>query len=246
MRALTVITLMLIGLQVQAQVVGAGMTKLVTKYDAGEYEWVLKKAEALMEDDNAKKDPETYMWAAMCNLVLFHSDDPKLKETYRGGLRDALKYTAKAASKDKEDRAFISAQKDFITDLKRQGIALALTYVQENDMRKANHIYKQIMTFDPADVNVQFAKAITDLKMNNTAEAEKLIAEALPIIENSYRDLSFVPDPVSSPLLRDAVVYYIDHLAMHNLADSARHAAFVGRIIFPLDEEIKQKAASLE
>jgi hypothetical protein len=37
---------MLIGLQVQAQVVGAGMTKLVTKYDAGEYEWVLKKAEA--------------------------------------------------------------------------------------------------------------------------------------------------------------------------------------------------------
>lgn len=240
------IVLLLLCLQAQAQVVDASLTKLEPKYEAGDYEWVLKKAEALMEDDKAKKNPEVYIWAAMCNLALYRSEDAKLKEAYRGGLRDALKYAAKAASKDKGERAFMLAQKDFITDLKKEGIALALSYVQENDMRKANHVYKQMMTFDPTDDNIQFAKAITDLKMNNTAEAEKLISEAFPRLETSYRNLSFTPDPISSPLLRDAVVYYIDHLAMRQQTDSARHAAFVGRIIFPLDEEIKQKAESLK
>jgi len=246
MRYTTVILLLLLSLHLQAQVADAGLTKLVPKYEAGDYEWVLKKAEALMEDDKAKKDPEVYMWAAMCNLALYRSEDPKLKDAYRGGLRDALRYAAKAASKDKNERAFMLAQKDFIAELKKEGIALALTYMQENDMRKANHVYKQIMTFDPTDDNIQFAKAITDLKMNNIAEAEKLIAEAFPRLESSYRDLSFTPDPISSPLLREAVVYYIDHLAMYHRTDSARHAAFVGRIIFPLDEEIKQKAESLK
>lgn len=243
---LPVVALLLMTLSLKAQVVDAVLDKLAAKFSQGDYEWVLKKAEALMEDDKTKKDPEVYLWAAMCNLALYRSDDPKLKDTYRAGLRDALKYAAKAASKDQGDHTFMIAQKDFVNDLKKEGIALALIHVQENDMRKANHVYKQLLTFAPEDDNIRFAKAITDLKMNNVAEAEKLIAEALPRIEASYRDLSFRPDPVSSPILRDAVVYYIDHLAMNNLTDSARHAAFVGRIIFPLDEDIKFKAESLK
>ena len=246
MRTLGVVCFLTIASCSQAQVVDATMDKWIPKYNAGEFEWVLKKAEALMEDEKAKKTAEPYMWAAMCNLALYRSEDAKLKDTYKAGLRDALKYAAKAATKDSKDLVFIAAQKEFLSDLKKEGIALAQSYIDAKDVRKANYTYKQILTFDPKDDNIQFAKAVTDIKMSNTVDADKSIAESLPRIEANYRDLSFKPDPISSPLLRDAVIYYIDHLTMLNLKDSARHAVFVGRMIYPFDEEIKKKGESLK
>lgn len=239
------IVLLLLNLPVQGQVVDAALDKLASKFDQADFVWVLKKAEALMDNEKTKRDAEPCMWAAMCYFELYRSEDVKLSDSYRNGLREALKLAAKSAAKDK-DGSFIAKQSEFLTELKKEGLMLAQEYADEQDYRKANHVYKQIMTFDPKDDNVRFAKAVIDLKMNNVAEAEKLITESLPRIEASYRDLSFKPDPVSSPLLRDAVLYYIDHLAMNNLRDSARDAAFVGRIIFPLDEDIKFKAESLK
>lgn len=245
MRLLPVIGLLLLHLTASGQVVDAALDKLASKFHQADFVWVLKKAEALMDDDKAKKDPEPFMWAAMCYFELHRSEDPKLSDTYRNGLREALKLAAKSASKDK-DGTFIAKQTEFLNELKKEGIAIAQAHAAEQDYRKASHVYKQVMSFNPEDDNVRFAKAVIDLRMNNVAEAEKLIAQSLPRIEASYRDLSFKPDPVSSPLLRDAVIYYIDHLAMNNLRDSARYAAFVGRIIFPLDEDIKFKAESLK
>jgi hypothetical protein len=246
MRTLGIVCFLMIAACANAQVVDAAMDKWIPKYNEGEFEWVLKKAEALMEDEKAKKTPEPYMWAAMCNLALYRSEDAKLKDTYKAGLRDALKFAAKAATKDSKEMEFISAQKDFLTDLKKEGIALAQSYIDAQDVRKANYTFKQILAFDPKDDNIQFAKAITDIKMSNTVDADKSIAEALPRLEANYRDLNFKPDPISSPLLRDAVIYYIDHLTMLNLKDSALQAVFIGRMIYPLDEEIKKKGESLK
>lgn len=245
MRLVVFIVVMIISLHADAQVVNCTLKKLESKYADRNYEWVLKKAEALMEDNNLKKSPEPYMWAAMCHLALYRSEDAKVKDLNKGGLREALKYAAKSATKDKNGE-FINAQRDFLNELKGEGVAVALEYMATQDVRKANHVYKQILLFNPTDDNIQFVKGVTDIKMNNLAEAEKSISESLPRIESNYRDLSFTPDPISSPLLREAVIYYIDHLAMNNRTDSARHAAFVGRIIFPLDETIKQKAESLK
>lgn len=245
MRLLPAIALLIMALPLRAQVVDAALDKLAERFAKADYEWVLKKADAMMANDKTKKDPEPYMWAAMCHFELHRSENEGLRDSYRSGLRDALRLAARAAAKDR-DGTFMAAQRDFLNALKKEGIALAQTHVSEDDFRKAGHIYKQILTFDPDDDNIRFAKAVTDLKMNNTTEAERLIAESLPRIEASYRDLSFRPDPVSSPLLRDAVMYYIDHLAMQNMRDSARDVAFVGRIIFPLDEDFKFKAESLK
>lgn len=245
MRLLLSIALLMLALPLRAQVVNAALDKLAEKFAKADYEWVLKKADGMMTNDKTKKDPEPFMWAAMCHFELYRSEDENVQDLNRSGLRDALRLAARAAAKDR-DGTFIAAQQVFLNELKKEGIALASAHLAEDDARKAGHIYKQILTFDPDDDNIRFAKAISDLKMNNTAEAERLIAEALPRIEASYRDLSFRPDPVSSPLLRDAVMYYIDHLAMYDMRDSAREAAFVGRIIFPLDEDFKFKAESLK
>jgi hypothetical protein len=245
MRSAATIVMMFIFVHANAQVVNGTLDKLASKYADRNFEWVLKKAEALMEDNVLKKSPEPYMWAAMCHFELYRSDDAKVRDLNKGGLREALKYAAKAATKDK-DGEFVEAQREFLNELKGQGVALAQQYLASQDVRKANHVYKQILSFNPTDDNIHFVKGVTDIQMNNLVEAEKAIAESLPRIESNYRDLSFKPDPISLPLLREAVMYYIDHLAMNNRTDSARHAAFVGRIIFPLDEGIKQKAESFK
>lgn len=245
MRTLPVIALLLLALRMEAQVVDGMLDKLADKFSQADYAWVLKKAEAMMDNDKTRSDPEPYMWASMCHYELALSEDEQVRNLHKGGVRDALKLAAKSASKDKEGK-FTAAQSEYLSELKREGIALALEHVQNDDLRKANHIYKQILTFAPEDDNVRLAKAVTDLKMNNTSEAEKLISEALPRIEANYRDLSFKPDPISSPLLRDAMLYYIDHLELQSQRAMARDAAFVGRIIFPLDEEMRFKAESLK
>ncbi len=245
MRVLLSIALVLASAVSWAQTSDPFYEKLLAKHRQGDHVAVLKKAEGLMEDDKAKKDPDPYLIAAMCHLALYRADDAKLKESHKGGLREALKYTAKAASKDKEG-TLLAQHSEFLNDLRKEGIALASVHVAEADYRKANGIYKQILAFAPQDDNVRMAKAVTDIRMNYAAEGEKLFAEALPRLDSAYRDLAYVPDPISASLLRDAFLYCIDHLKMSGQLEAAQNAAFVARIIYPLDEDIKFKAESLK
>lgn len=245
MRGFGFIFPLLISAVAWAQTSDPTFEKLLAKHRQGDHVAVLKKAESYMEDDKAKKYPDPYLLAGMCQFALYRSDDPKLKEAYRSGLREALKLVAKAASKDK-DGAILSHHRDFLNDLKKEGIALAVSQSAEADFRKANGTYKQIMAFDPADDNVRMAKAVTDIRMNYAAEGEKLISETLPRLENSYRDMAYVPDPVSSVLLRDAFLYILDHLSRTGQREAGQNAAFTARIIFPLDDDIKLKAEALK
>jgi len=233
--------MVLFTLPVWAQVVNGTEDKLAERFGKSDYEWVLKKAEGLMSNDKTRKDPEGYMWASMCHLQLSRSEDEKIRNNYRNGLREALKLAAKSASKDKEG-SFIADQSEYLTELKKEGVAMAQAHLAEEDHRKANYLFKQMMMFAPEDQNIVLAKGVTDLQMNNTMEGERLCAEALPRIEAKYRDLSHRPDPTSAPLLRASIIYYINHLGRSDLRDDARNASFVARIIFPLDEEVKTLA----
>jgi hypothetical protein len=245
MRNLLLIGLLFSNAVCSAQTSDPFYEKLLAKHRQGDHVAVLKKAEGLMEDDKTKKDPDPYLLAAMCHLSLYRSDDPKLKESNKGGVREALKLAAKAASKDKEG-ALLAQHPEFLNDLRKEGVTLASVHVADADYRKANGIFKQILAFAPQDDNVRMAKAVTDIRMNYAPEGERLMAEALPRLDSAYRDLAYVPDPISAPLLRDAFLYCIDHLKMTGQIEAAKNAAFVARIIYPLDEDIKFKAESLK
>ena len=65
-------------------------------------------------------------------------------------------------------------------------------------------------------------------------------------MEQNYRDLEYEPDPISSPLLKDAVIFYIDHLVKNSLADSAKTITLSARVFFPLDEEINKRYKELK
>ncbi|MFM1876708.1 MAG: hypothetical protein RL266_2445 [Bacteroidota bacterium] len=230
---------------VSAQVFEPQFDQVAKKFEKGSYESALETAEALMENDKYKKEPEPYLWAAMCFYQIHLSDDEKLKERFKSALRDALKYAGKAVAKDKNG-TLMENNKDFFDTMKEEGIKAANEFELENNYRKASYTYKQILAFAPEDAFVQFAKGVTDIRLSSMVEAEKEIGEAFPVIERNYRDLSYEPDPVSSPLLKPNVIYYIDHLLAGNYADSAKTVLMAARVFFPLDEEIKQKLQELE
>ena len=74
--------------------------------------------------------------------------------------------------------------------------------------------------------------------MNNTYEAEKDLAVSMKDLNLKYRDLDYRPDPNSTPLVKDGMIYYLDNLINGEMLDSARNVVFSARLFFPLDEEI--------
>ncbi|MBL4586233.1 MAG: hypothetical protein JKX84_04125 [Flavobacteriales bacterium] len=228
-----------------AQVSNPEFTAVAKKFESGKFGPALESAESLIDNDKHRKKPEPYLWASMCFYEIYISEDEKLNAVYRSALRNALKHAGKAVSKDKNGNLIANNSEYFVT-MKKAGVAYAAEYLADDNARKASYTYKQILKFAPDDQNIRFAKAITDIKLNNTFDAERDINVAFPVLEKNYRDLNYQPDPVSSPLLKDAVIYYIDHLVENSFIDSAKSITLSARVFFPLDEEINKRYKELK
>lgn len=226
------------------QVNNPEFTKVAKKFESGKYASALESAEGLIDNDKHRKKPEPYLWASMCFYEIYKSEDAKLNALYRSAMRNALKHAGKAVSKDKNGNV-VSNNSDYFTTMKKAGVDYAAEYLADDNARKASYTYKQILKFAPDDQNIRFVKAITDIKLNNVFDAERDIKKAFPILEENYRNLEYEPDPVSSPLLKDAVIYYIDHLVENTYVDSAKAITLSARVFFPLDEEINKRYTEL-
>jgi len=227
-----------------SQVSNPEFDKIAKKFEKGSWESALESAESLIDNDKHRKKPEPYLWAAMCFYELSKSEDEKIQERFKSALRDALKYAGKAVSKD-NNGDIVKDNADFFDTMKKEGLAYAKGYESEDDFRKAQYTYKQILKFAPNDPYIQFTKGVTDIRMSSMYEAEREIKASFPILEENYRNLEYQPDPISSPLLKPAVIYYADHLIGSNFTDSAKTVLLSARVFFPLDEEIKQKLQDL-
>lgn len=243
--ATLIVTLLTTSALCLAQVQNPEFDKVAKRFNQGKYESALESAELLIDSDKHRKKPEPYLWASMCYFEISKSDDEKLKSRIKSPLKNALKYAGKAVSKDKSGN-FVEENADYFATMKKEGVAKAMEQTEAGDYRKASYTYKQIMKFVPSDSYVQFAKGVTDIRLNSFSEAERNINSSLPSIEASYRNLDYEPDPVSSPLLKPSVMFYIDHLIENAYTDSAKNMALSARVFFPLDEEIKSRIESLE
>jgi len=227
------------------QVNNPEFNNVAKKYEKEAWVSALESAESLIDNDKHRKKPEPYLWASMCFYELSKSDDPKIQEQYKSALRDALKFAGKAVSKDKNGD-MVQDNQEYFDLMRKEGIAYAQAHEKEDDYRKASYTYKQIQDFAPNDPYIQFVKGVTDIRLSSMYDAEREIKASFPILEASYRNLDYVPDPISSPLLKPAVTYYADHLIGSNYVDSARVVLLSARVFFPLDEEIKQKLQNLQ
>jgi len=244
MRILPLLFLLAISIVALGQVKNPEFTNVAKKFESGKFGPALESAESLIDNDKHRKKPEPYLWASMCFYKIYLSDDEKLKATYGSALRNALKHAGKAVSKDKNGN-LVENNSDYFVTMKEAGVAFAAEYLADDNARKASYTYKQILKFAPTDQYIRFAKAVTDIKLNNTFDAERDIKTAFPVLEANYRNLDYQPDPVSSPLLKDAVLYYIDHLVENSYIDSAKKITLSARVFFPLDEEISDRYEEL-
>lgn len=245
MRLLLIASFVMNCLPLFSQVVNAEFDKVAKKFEKGTYESALESAEALMENDKHRKNPEPYLWASMCYYQIYLSDDDKMKERVKSPLKNALKYAGKAVSKDKNGN-LTDANRTYFETMKNAGVQEAVRQGSEGDFRKAAYTYKQIMDFAPEDPFIQFAKGVNDIKMSSAFEAEKALSEAMPDLVEKYRDLDYEPDPISSTLLKPNMLFYIDYLAENAYLDSARKVTMSARVFFPLDEDIKQRLQQLD
>lgn len=227
-----------------AQVVNPVHDNLAEKFEAGKIESVLMKAEKLMDNDKYKKSPEPYLWASICYLELHRSDDAKIQAYYKSALKNAQRYAAKAAGKDKEGN-FIRENWDFIQDLKKESLELAKKQIDKSDYRKANYTFKQLTKIDPTDDNALFLKGVMDLRLNNGADASRNISKAMTSLNLKYRDLDYQPDRNSASLVQDQILFYLDQLINTEQLDSARKVVFSARLFFPLDKEVNKRYEDL-
>jgi hypothetical protein len=227
-----------------AQVINPEHDNLAEKFEDGKIESVLMKAEKLMDNDKYKQSPEPYLWASICYLELYRSEDPKIQSYYKNALKDAQKYAAKAVSKD-EDGNFIRENWEFIEDLKKESLLEANEQRGSEDYRKANYTFKQLAKIDTSDDNVLFLKGIMELRLNNQYEAARNIAQAMIGLNAKYRDLDYQPDKNSVQMVQEEIVFYLDQLINTEQLDSAKNVVFSARLFFPLDEQVNQRYEEL-
>lgn len=240
----TLMMLTCLFLTTNAQVANPEHDNLVDRFEAGKIESVLMKAEKLMDNDKYKKTPEPYLWASICYLELHRSEDSKIQAYYKNALKNAQKYAAKAVSKDKEGN-FIRENWEFIEDLKKESLVLANEQLANEDYRKANYTFKQLVKIDPNDDNALFLKGMMELRLNNGNEASRSISKAMTGLNQKYRDLDYQPDKQSAPMVQDQIIYYLDQLINTEQLDSARKVVFSARLFFPLDEAVNKRYEDL-
>ncbi|MCF8459706.1 MAG: hypothetical protein K9G46_03200 [Flavobacteriales bacterium] len=244
MRLFSLLLLILLTTAVFGQVNNPEFEVIAKKYEKEAWVSALESAEALIDNDKHRKSPEPYLWASMCFYEISKSEDQKIIDQYKLPMRDALKFAGKAASKDKNGD-IVKDNQEYFDLMRKEGIAVAQAYEKEEDYRKASYTYKQLQEFAPNDPYIQFVKGVTDIRLSSMYEAEREIKASFPILEASYRNLDYVPDPISSPLLKPAVEYYADYLINNSFGDSAKTVLLSARVFFPLDENIKKKLQDL-
>lgn len=226
------------------QVVDPQFDKVAKRFSSGKYEAALERAESLIDKDKYRQEPELYLWAAMSLYELSKSEDPKVQELFHDPLRDALRHTGKAATKDREGK-LLKTHAAFVDTMLSQGVKVSRQLIDAGDARKAGYLLKQMLNFASTNKYLVFANAVNDIRMHNYFDAQRAMSKVFPKLEQHYRDLDYKPDPITSSYFKSDLISYTDHLLEAAYQDSARKVLLSGRIFFPLDEEIKQRLQNL-
>lgn len=221
-----------------AQVIGGEIVKLEELYDKGKFEDCAWKAEALIEKDEYRKNPEPYLYISMCYYEIHTSDDEKMKEYYKTALKDALKYAVKMRTYDKEAN-FYNDNKEFLDILRKACFDEAKALMDKKDYSKASsYYYKQLVKLDPDDAELLFVKGVCDALMRNSSEAYKSINDAMPLLNKKVEEGSYKAPKIIEPSLSEAFVNYSTLLKDQSYQDSAKAIIMFGKILLPMDKAV--------
>jgi hypothetical protein len=240
------IFLFTISFSASAQVVGGMNFKLEKLFIEEKYEDVAYKGMNMVENDKYKKDPEIYLYIAMAWYEISQMNDEEMKEEYPKALRDAFKYAAKFAKKDR-DGVWSEDNSDFFEDLKKAGIASAAEFIDdEKKRRNAVSDYKYMTKAMPDDPNLLFFKGVLEYMNRNAGQADRDIAMSMADLIKKYEDPKYRPSKASAPILEDGLIRWADIMMEQSYADSARKTIDYALQFFPESEKVAAKAAALK
>ncbi|MEN9638481.1 MAG: hypothetical protein RLZZ262_349 [Bacteroidota bacterium] len=169
------------------------------------YEKCLYKAEGYTLNEKTKKDPLPYLFVSRCYFQISKMDE--FKEKYPDPFKDAMKYISKYAAKDKE-RKYAADYEEFLSDLRKEAIAMAESQFASQKYTKAKTLYDQIADMDPNDAGAQIMLCITFSAMKAKKDAELAIAKADALL--AEKKASMLPE--QKDLLKNSIISYAEYL----------------------------------
>lgn len=213
--------------------------KLAQVYAQGKYESCLIKADNFTYKEESSMDAEPYLYVAMCYYQLSISEDPVLREDYKDGYKQALKYTAKFVKKDKEG-IYYDKYIEFIDLLKGSLEKEIKVQFEKGEYRKVAVAAKQLDNINKTDDNgLLYFAGMNEILSNNPSVGTQTMDKAKEKLTESLKNKTLSIHPTTKSFLIDGFLKYSEFLvAKQNLKEASDALAF-GLKLFPEDGYLK-------
>ena len=222
-----------------SQVVGGRDDKLAKLYNSGKYESCLIKAEGITLKEGTLNDPEPYLYVAMCFFELSKSEDPIIREDYKDGFKQAIKYANKFAKKDKENE-FYSANIEFINTLKEVQYNEVKGFFDAEDYKKAATSAKFYDKLNKdEDLLILYFVGICETLSKNVTQGTRSIDEAKTSLQTQLKSGTVKVDSKFKPLISSGFMKYSEYLVDQNQLKEASACLEFALKILPNDGFLK-------
>jgi len=224
-----------------AQVVESEYKKLAQLYNQGKYESCLIKADNYTYKEENSMDAEPYLYVAMCYYQLSISEDPIIKEDYKDGFKQALKYTAKFVKKDKEGKLY-DENIEFVNLLKAELNKEINTQFEKGDYRKVSVTARQLEKLNrETDFGLLYFIGMNEIMSNNQSQGVKSMEQAKLELMQKFKNQSLNIEANTKSLLISGFLKYSEFLAAKgNLKEASDNLSY-GLKLFPEDGYLKMQ-----
>lgn len=243
---LFIIFLLFISLSGIAQVKGGYNEKLAKLYSAGKFESCLFKADNLTYKESTSRDPEPYLYIAMCFYQLSKSSDPIIREDYSDGEKQAVKYAGYFIRKDKEGDMY-EDNLEFITMLKELQFAKIKKEFDEEEYRKAGTQCKKYAKLNKEeDFTVSYFIGACEILSRNITTGQRDLDEAKEGLKPLLKSGNLKIDKIFKPLISSIFMKYSEVLIAENRINEALAESKLGLKILPNDGYLKIQSNMIE
>ncbi len=232
--------LVLMGLMsARAQVRNSDFQKLFDLYTMEDYDKCAYKAEKYTPKDKYRRDPEPYLYMAMC-FYQAHVQPEKFNQEFDNPLKDALKYAYKFRKKDKTGELY-DANRELLDKIRSEALFNAKFYYNDSDYRKASNEFKRIQKVIPDDFNVMLMTGVADIMSKNASQGERLVIIAMDSIRAQDGSGVWEKDEVTYDIMIKGIVGYTNYLSEVKRLEEAQETLTFARKLVPDDATLKSQ-----
>lgn len=242
-KQLTLILLLFIcnSLNLFTQVNGGTNEKLRELYNLDRFEDCLFKADKMTQSSKYSKDPEPYLYVAMCFHKISFIDPEELDNEYSDPLRDALKFALKYKYKDRNKELY-EQNKEFFSDLKMTSVVRANSSVDVGNYREASSVLNTLIRVEEDNPGLELFKGICDIR-NRNKSGNRFIEKALDSLRIASSDTLYhtTIDDGTKEALTSGTLLFCNTLEEENMKDSSKYVIKLVHTILPESDVIEQE-----